>query len=594
MKPSIIRLRALEKQLYAYLYAMTVIDFDAETVAPEGSADGRAEATEVLSRASFDLLVNDGTAALLKEAAADAETEQERAEVRNLQRQYDEIARIPADEYAAFTKLCSQSVPAWTKAKRTNDFSLFAPYLEKLIAARRAQARYFAPDRDPYEVLLDRYEKGLTIAQCDEFFATLRETIVPLLADIQTRGKAVRTDFLDQEWPIDAQRRVSKKIMELWGLDPAHCYLAESEHPFTTEFWRGDVRITTHYMPRDIFSNLYSVAHEGGHALYELNINPDYDYTVVTHGATMGIHESQSRLFENLVGRSRAFVHYLYPTLKELFPAQLADVSAEEIWRAVNRAEPGLIRTEADELTYSLHIMVRYELEKALMQGTLAVADLPAAWNAKYKEYLGVDVPDDAHGCLQDIHWSMGDIGYFPSYALGSAYGAQALDDLRKTNDFDAQWANGDVEPLKAALEGARLAVGQHEGTRLARREPLRRQVRPAPLHRLSKEEIHRAVRAVRQEPCGPTVGADFLSARGRSPLYRTKNPVGCLFPAGFFQHNTLSGKFRQVYRYRSASSIVSNSPPSTSLGLAAMVDLSNGMPFSLRHSSTCSAMSLA
>ena len=333
MKPSIIRLRALEKQLYAYLYAMTVIDFDAETVAPEGSADGRAEATEVLSRASFDLLVNDGTAALLKEAAADAETEQERAEVRNLQRQYDEIARIPADEYAAFTKLCSQSVPAWTKAKRTNDFSLFAPYLEKLIAARRAQARYFAPDRDPYEVLLDRYEKGLTIAQCDEFFATLRETIVPLLADIQTRGKAVRTDFLDQEWPIDAQRRVSKKIMELWGLDPAHCYLAESEHPFTTEFWRGDVRITTHYMPRDIFSNLYSVAHEGGHALYELNINPDYDYTVVTHGATMGIHESQSRLFENLVGRSRAFVHYLYPTLKELFPAQLADVSAEEIWR---------------------------------------------------------------------------------------------------------------------------------------------------------------------------------------------------------------------------------------------------------------------
>ena len=185
MKDSIIRLRALEKQLYAYLYALTVIDFDAETIAPEGSADGRAEATEVLSRANFDLLVNEKTAALLKEAAADAETEQEKAEVRNLQRQYDEIAKIPADEYAAFTKLCSQSVPAWVKAKRTNDFSIFAPYLEKIVAARRAQAHYFAPDRDPYEVLLDRYEKGLTIAQCDEFFATLRETIVPLLADIQ-------------------------------------------------------------------------------------------------------------------------------------------------------------------------------------------------------------------------------------------------------------------------------------------------------------------------------------------------------------------------------------------------------------------------
>lgn len=453
MKPSIIRLRALEKQLYAYLYAMTVIDFDAETVAPEGSADGRAEATEVLSRASFDLLVNDGTAALLKEAAADAETEQERAEVRNLQRQYDEIARIPADEYAAFTKLCSQSVPAWTKAKRTNDFSLFAPYLEKLIAARRAQARYFAPDRDPYEVLLDRYEKGLTIAQCDEFFATLRETIVPLLADIQTRGKAVRTDFLDQEWPIDAQRRVSKKIMALWGLDPAHCYLAESEHPFTTEFWRGDVRITTHYMPRDIFSNLYSVAHEGGHALYELNINPDYDYTVVTHGATMGIHESQSRLFENLVGRSRAFVHYLYPTLKELFPAQLADVSAEEIWRAVNRAEPGLIRTEADELTYCLHIMVRYELERRMFAGELTAHDLPAEWNRLYKAYLGVDVPNDREGILQDSHWANGNIGYFPSYAIGSAYGAQYLRQMQKDFDVSAAVATGRLTQINCWLE---------------------------------------------------------------------------------------------------------------------------------------------
>lgn len=461
MKPSIIRLRALEKQLYAYLYAMTVIDFDAETVAPEGSADGRAEATEVLSRASFDLLVNDGTAALLKEAAADAETEQERAEVRNLQRQYDEIARIPADEYAAFTKLCSQSVPAWTKAKRTNDFSLFAPYLEKLIAARRAQAWYFAPDRDPYEVLLDRYEKGLTIAQCDEFFATLRETIVPLLADIRTRGKAVRTDFLDQEWPIDAQRRVSKKIMELWGLDPAHCYLAESEHPFTTEFWRGDVRITTHYMPRDIFSNLYSVAHEGGHALYELNINPDYDYTVVTHGATMGIHESQSRLFENLVGRSRAFVHYLYPTLKELFPAQLADVSAEEIWRAVNRAEPGLIRTEADELTYCLHVMVRYEIEKQLIGGTLEAKDVPAVWAKLYKEYLGIEVPNDRDGCLQDSHWSGGAFGYFPSYALGSAYGAQMLRRMEQDVDVWGAAAKGDLTPITAWL---REKVHQYGG----------------------------------------------------------------------------------------------------------------------------------
>ena len=452
MKDSIKALRELEKRLYAYQYAMAVADYDSETVAPPESSAGRAEAMEVLSRAYFDQLVSADTAALLQRAAADAETEQEKAEVRELQRSYDEIGKIPAEEYAAFTKLTQESMPAWGKAKRGNDFASFAPYLEKIVESLRAQAHYFAPDRDPYEVWLDRYEHGLTIAQCDTFFAALRETIVPLLAAIKERGSAIRTDFLYQNWPIEQQHKLSKKIMEVWGLDPDHCVLGETEHPFTSGFWHGDVRITTHYMPQDMFSNLYSVAHEGGHALYELNVDPKYDYTILAGGATTGLHESQSRLFENYVGRSRAFIHYLYPTLLELFPQQLNGVTEEEIYRAVNRAEPSLIRTEADELTYSLHIMVRYELEKALMQGTLTVADLPAAWNAKYKEYLGVDVPDDTHGCLQDIHWAMGDMGYFPSYALGSAYSAQAVDDLRKTMDLDAQWAEGNMQPLKDAL----------------------------------------------------------------------------------------------------------------------------------------------
>ena len=369
MKDSIKALRELEKRLYAYQYAMAVADYDSETVAPPESSAGRAEAMEVLSRAYFDQLVSADTAALLQRAAADAETEQEKAEVRELQRSYDEIGKIPAEEYAAFTKLTQESMPAWGKAKRGNDFASFAPYLEKIVESLRAQAHYFAPDRDPYEVWLDRYEHGLTIAQCDTFFAALRETIVPLLAAIKERGSAIRTDFLYQDWPIEQQRKLSKKIMEVWGLDPDHCVLGETEHPFTSGFWHGDVRITTHYMPQDMFSNLYSVAHEGGHALYELNVDPKYDYTILAGGATTGLHESQSRLFENIVGRSRAFVSFLYPTLREIFPDQLADVTAEEVWRAVNRAEPGLIRTEADELTYALHIMVRYELEMALMDG---------------------------------------------------------------------------------------------------------------------------------------------------------------------------------------------------------------------------------
>lgn len=461
MKESIEQLRTLEHRLYACRYALNVMDYDSETVAPGKSSEGRAEAAEVLSRTEFDWLINPDTAALLHRAAADAETEQERAEVRELQRRYDEIARIPPEEYAAFTKLTQQSVPAWVEAKRSNDFAAFAPYLEKIIGSLRRQAAYFDPARDPYEVWLDRFERGLTIAQCDAFFAELRTTIVPLLAKIRQAGTPIRSDFLHQNWPMEGQRKVSALIMELWGIDPDHCILGESEHPFTSGFYHGDVRITTKYDPQDLFSNLFSVAHESGHALYELNIDPALDYTVLSGGSTAALHESQSRLFENFVARSRPFLHYLWPRLLELFPAQLAGVTEEELYRAVNRAEPSLIRTEADELTYSLHIMVRYDLEKALLQGTLAVRDLPAAWNAKYEEYLGLRVPDDAHGVLQDIHWSDGSLGYFPSYALGSAYAAQAMADLSKTLDFPALFAAGDLAPLRTALKTRVWQYGQ-------------------------------------------------------------------------------------------------------------------------------------
>ena len=449
MKDSIKALRELEKRLYAYQYAMAVADYDSETVAPPESSAGRAEAMEVLSRAYFDQLVSADTAALLQRAAADAETEQEKAEVRELQRSYDEIGKIPAEEYAAFTKLTQESMPAWGKAKRGNDFASFAPYLEKIVESLRAQAHYFAPDRDPYEVWLDRYEHGLTIAQCDTFFAALRETIVPLLAAIKERGSAIRTDFLYQDWPIEQQRKLSKKIMEVWGLDPDHCVLGETEHPFTSGFWHGDVRITTHYFEDNLVSSMFSVVHEGGHALYELGADDCYNYTALAGGVSMGIHESQSRFYENIIGRSPAYVHAVFPKLKELFPEQLADVDEEMFYRAINKAEPSLIRTEADELTYCLHIMVRYEIEKQLIGGTLAVKDVPAEWKRLYKQYLGVDVPSDREGCLQDSHWSGGSIGYFPSYALGSAYGAQMLHKMQEEiGDIWPDVAKGDLSKV--------------------------------------------------------------------------------------------------------------------------------------------------
>jgi carboxypeptidase Taq len=452
MEKSISALRALEKKLYACTYALAVMDYDGCTAAPAQSTEGRAAAAEEIARAQFELLTGPETEQLLLRAAEDAGNAQEKAEVRELNRQREDLCRIPAQEYASFARLCQEAVPVWEQAKHANDFASFAPYLEKIVAARRAQAGYMAPGRNPYEVWLDHYERGLTLAKCDAFFGPVRAAVVPLLTKIEKRGKPVRTDFLDADWPIPQQRELSRKVMELWTIDPAHCTLRETEHPFTSGFWHGDVRITTHYMPRDMVSNLYSVAHEGGHALYELHVDPSLDYTVLAGGSTTGLHESQSRLFENYIGRSRAFVACLWPELCRLFPAQLAGVTQEEFYRAVNRAQPSLVRTEADELTYSLHIMVRYELEKAMLEGSLAVRDLPAVWNRKYQEYLGVQVPDDTRGVLQDIHWATGDIGYFPSYALGSAYGAQAMASLRKKLDVDALVEQGNLAPIVQEL----------------------------------------------------------------------------------------------------------------------------------------------
>ena len=450
----IAQLEMLQKKLYAFNCAESSLYLDAVTVAPKNTAEGRGVALSILAGEHQKLMTSPETKALIADLYAEKDSldQLHQREVEELHRSCEKMDRIPADEYMAYSELTNRASDVWHKAKENDDFASFCPVLQELVDYNRKFAGYYDAEKAPYDALLNEYERGLDQKQLDAFFNTLREGIVPLIKAIGEKPQ-IDDSFLHLEYPADQQKAFADYLMDVMGLDRGHCGLGETEHPFTLEFNNKDVRITTNYDLHNVASSMYSVLHEGGHALYELNINPDYDYTAVTHGATMGIHESQSRLFENLVGRSRAFVHYLYPTLKELFPAQLADVSAEEIWRAVNRAEPGLIRTEADELTYALHIMVRYELEKALMQGTLAVADLPAAWNAKYKEYLGVDVPDDAHGCLQDIHWSMGDIGYFPSYALGSAYGAQALDDLRKTNDFDAQWAKGDMEPLKVALK---------------------------------------------------------------------------------------------------------------------------------------------
>ncbi|MEA4823470.1 MAG: carboxypeptidase M32 [Clostridiaceae bacterium] len=445
-------LRAMENKLYALSYAQNAIYLDAVTVAPCDTAEGRGRAVGELSAWDYSLFVTDETRGLLQFLLSCPDTEPIiRREAQALDRRLSWMNSIPKDEYAAFTVLTNDAEHVWHKAKATNDFALFRPYLEQIVESSRRFAGYFDPSKPAYDVLLDHYERGLSIAYLDPFFASLRADIVPLLGEVTARPAPDDT-FLYRDYPVEDQRAMTSLLLGVMGISPEHCAVAETEHPFQLTFDRKNVRIATHYYRNNIASSIYSALHEGGHALYELGYDEQYEYTSLSGGASMAIHESQSRFYENIIGRSEPFVEFFYPKLADLFPSQLAGVTPHDFFRAVNRARPSLIRTEADELTYSLHICVRYELEKRLLDGTLAVRDVPEAWNTLYRDYLGVDVPDDTRGCLQDSHWSGGMLGYFPSYALGSAYGAQMLAVMRRDIDVDALSARDDLTPITAWL----------------------------------------------------------------------------------------------------------------------------------------------
>jgi len=446
-------LQQLQVQMYAYRYALGQISLDAATVGPKDTVEGRGVALSVLAGAMYDMAMKPETIELLEylKAHKDELNELEAKEVEELLRDHEETSKIPKDEYLAYRQLLNEADAVWHQAKADDDFAAFLPVLEKIVDFNRKMAGYIHPEKKPYDALLDRYERGLTMEKADAFFAQVRAHIVPLLAKIQAAPQ-VDDSFLKQIFPVEKQRVLSDRLMEMQTIDRGHCAIGETEHPFTSGFNHADVRITTHYYEDNFSDSMYSVIHEGGHALYELGIDPALDYTVLSGGVSMGIHESQSRLFENIIGRSRGYVKNLLPVLQEIFPEQMEGVTAEALYKALNKVEPSLIRTKADELTYSLHIMVRYEIEKRLIDGTLECKDVPAEWNRLYKEYLGVDVPNDRDGCLQDTHWGGGMIGYFPSYALGSAYGAQMVEKMKEDIDYEACLDACDLKPIVAWL----------------------------------------------------------------------------------------------------------------------------------------------
>ena len=444
-----------EQTASAYHHAIGILELDSMTAAPKDSAEGRGKTMEILSQVTYDLAANPENGELLSylEANLDELNPVDRRKVEVARKSYDQLSRIPANEYVEYAVMLNHAQAAWEKAKNASDYELFAPWLEKIIAFQKKFAGYYNPGMAPYDALRNEFEEGANTVMLDAFFSKLRSVIVPLLAKIMA-AEPVDDSFLQKSYPIYKQRELSRYLMDTIGLPRGYCTLAESEHPFTTGFNNKDVRITTHYHENAPTFSIYSVIHEGGHALYELGCGDQYNHTILTSGTSMGIHESQSRFYENLIGRSRAFIGHVFPKIKELFPEQLEGVDAEQFYRAVNKVQPSLIRTEADELTYCLHVMVRYEIEKQLIAGTLEIKEVPAEWNRLYKEYLGVDVPDDKHGCLQDSHWSGGMIGYFPSYALGSAYGPQMLSKMmEELGDVYADVAKGDISKVTGWLK---------------------------------------------------------------------------------------------------------------------------------------------
>ena len=433
--------------------AMTLFEWDNETLAPKEAGELTSNVIGTLSGEYFQAITNDRMKALVKELQAEQGLDEvQAANVREVADELEQLDCIPRNEYEDNARLVAKSTAVWSRAKKDNDFDSFAPTLKKVIEYQKKFAGYRAKDGQKlYDVMLDTYEKGFNMENLDRFFGILKEELVPFLKQVTESKKKIDDGFLTGDYSEEKQEKLGRFLAGYVGFDFDKGVMAVSAHPFTTNLHNKDVRITTHYTDR-VDSSLFSVIHEAGHGIYELGIRDDLTLTPVGQGASMGMHESQSRFFENIIGRSPAFWAPIYGKVQEMFPDQMGNVDLDQFVEAVNKVEPGLIRTEADELTYSLHVLIRYEIEKQLIEEDLDVEKLPQLWADKYEEYLGVRPENPAQGVLQDIHWSQGSFGYFPSYALGSAFGAQLYYHMKQEMDFEGLLEQGKVDVIREYL----------------------------------------------------------------------------------------------------------------------------------------------
>ncbi|MFY4776037.1 carboxypeptidase M32 [Metabacillus sp. RGM 3146] len=440
----------LLQEISSYNEAINVMYWDLRTGAPKKGVDQRSKAIGTLSTEVFKMK----TSSLMNELLIELEKEEGKSEktikaVQEARREYDKYKKIPENEYKEFVMLQTKAETVWEEAREKSDFSLFSPYLKQLVAFTKEFVEYWGYEDNKYNTLLNDYEPGMTVDILDRVFGQLKEYIVPLVKEITDSGKMPKTDFLYETFPVKNQQELNTFFLKEIGYDFAAGRLNETVHPFAIAINRNDVRITTRYDEKDFRMAIFGTIHECGHALYEQNISSELEGTLLCDGTSYGIHESQSLFFENFVARSSSFWKRYYEPFKSYSDGQFDHVSLEEFYFAINESKPSLIRIEADELTYPLHIMIRYEIEKALFNDEVTVEELPNLWNKKYEEYLGITPPDDAKGILQDVHWAGGSFGYFPSYALGYMYAAQFKQAmLKEIPDFDQMIEEGKFDVI--------------------------------------------------------------------------------------------------------------------------------------------------
>ena len=442
-------------QVADYHGAIALLHWDNEVYAPSKSADFRAQQIATLSAAAHELATSAKLGNLLEELNANIAqlTEQQAKNVKLSLKDYKDATKLSTDFVKKYAKAKAEAYQAWIAARKANDFKVFAPALKTVVTLLKEQTELLGYEEHPYNALLDQYEIGATVAQLDPLFKQIREELVTFAKELKEKGQATNADFLFKNYNKDKQWDLGIQLLKDMGFDFEAGRQDISVHPFTTNFSPLDVRVTTAIDENQPMSMIGSCIHEGGHALYEQGLPASHYGLPLANAVSLGIHESQSRLWENNIGLSLNYWTYQYPKFQTLFPENLANVDLNTFYAAINQVAPNLIRIQADELHYHLHILVRYEIEKALIEGSIEVEDLSQIWNTKYKEFLGVEVPNDLNGVLQDVHWCEGLMGYFPTYSLGSFYAAQffhkACQDIPT---LETEIANGDTSKLLAWL----------------------------------------------------------------------------------------------------------------------------------------------